>query len=286
MDGRKSWRELIEEGKRRHPESNWLREAYVTEMERAKQFVIDRHLAPLPRGEKLEVLDTPIFERATTPYALYQAPAPFDSEPAGLFYVTPVDLRKSKELQAAQLAAHCTPMLPLVALHEAYPGHHLQMCHGNLAPTRLRHIGTSDVFAEGWALYCEDLMWEQGFFTSDPLTRLFQLRNMVWRACRVVIDAGLHSGRMTWDEAVEMLVTEAMLERANAEAEVNRYCMTPTQPMSYLVGKLAITELRDEAKKRMGSKFDLYEFHGALLASGTIPPALVREEIWARLGVS
>ncbi|MCC6652445.1 MAG: DUF885 domain-containing protein [Candidatus Eisenbacteria bacterium] len=286
VDGRKSWRELVEEGKRRHPESNWLREAYVTEMERAKQFVIDRHLAPMPRGEKLEVLDTPLFERATTPYALYQAPAPFDSEPAGLFYVTPVDLRKSKELQAAQLAAHCTPMLPLVALHEAYPGHHLQMCHGNLAPTRLRRIGTSDVFAEGWALYCEDLMWEQGFFTSDPLTRLFQLRNMVWRACRVVIDAGLHSGRMTWDEAVEMLVTEAMLERANAEAEVNRYCMTPTQPMSYLVGKLAITELRDEAKKRMGSKFDLYEFHGALLASGTIPPALVREEIWARLGVS
>ncbi len=89
---------------------------------------------------------------------------------------------------------------------------------------------------------------------------------------------------MSWGEAVDMLVNEAMLERANAEAEVNRYCMTPTQPMSYLIGKLAITELRDEAKKKLGSKFDLQAFHGALLASGTIPPSLVREEIWARLG--
>lgn len=286
VDPRRSWRELIDEGRRRHPESNWLREAYVTEMERARRFVTERKLVPVPKGEKLEIMDTPIFERVTTPYSAYQAPAPFDAEQAGLFYVTPVDLKRNKERQAAQLQAHCTPMLPLVVIHEGYPGHHVQKCHANQAPTRLRRIGTSDVFSEGWALYCEDLMWQHGFFTSDPLTRLFQLRNELWRACRVVIDAGLHSGRLSWGEAVDMLVREAMLERANAEAEVSRYCMTPTQPMSFLVGKLAITELRDEARRKLGSKFDLSAFHGALLASGTIPPSLVREEIWARLGVA
>lgn len=284
VDPKRKWRDLIEEGKRRYPESNWLREAYVTEMERARRFVVDHKLVPMPAGEKLEILDTPVFQRVTTPYSLYQAPAPFDAEQAGQFYVTPVDLRRNKEQQAAQLMAHCTPMLPLVVIHEGYPGHHLQKVHANHAPTRLRCIGTSDVFSEGWALYCEDLMWEQGYFTSDPLTRLFHLRNELWRALRVVLDAGLHTGRLSWGEAVDMLVNEAMLERANAEAEVNRYCMTPTQPMSYLIGKLAITELRDEAKRKLGAKFDLQAFHGALLASGTIPPSLVREEIWARLG--
>ncbi len=165
VDPKRKWRELIEEGKRRYPESNWLREAYVTEMERARQFVVDHKLVPMPKGEKLEILDTPVFQRVTTPYSLYQAPAPFDAEQAGQFYVTPVDLRRNKEQQAAQLMAHCTPMLPLVAIHEGYPGHHLQKVHANHAPTRLRCIGTSDVFSEGWALYCEDLMREQGFFT-------------------------------------------------------------------------------------------------------------------------
>ena len=180
-------------------------------MERAKRFVLERRIAPLPIGERLEILDTPVFDRSALPYAAYQAPAPFDADPAGVFYVTPIDIRRPKDEQAAQLGAHCTPELPIIALHEGYPGHHLQMCHANKAATRLRRIVHSDVFAEGWALYCEELMWEQGYFTADPLTRLFQLRDLLFRACRVVLDASLHSGRMSPEQAVEYLVEEAML---------------------------------------------------------------------------
>ena len=286
LDPARTWRELVAEGKQRTPEPHWLRDAYVAEMERARQFVVDRKLAPLSPGERLEIVDTPMFERSLAPFAMYQPPAPFDADQTGFFYVTPIDLRRTKEEQAQQLAGHCTPSLPVIALHEAYPGHHLQLCHANRAATRLRKIASSDLFAEGWALYCEDLMWEQGFFTSDPWTRLFQLRDLLWRACRVVIDAGLHSGRMTFDEAVDLLVSEAMLERVHAVAEVKRYAMTPTQPMSYLIGKLQILDLRDEAQKKLGSRFNLHDFHAALLASGTIPPALVREELWARLGTA
>jgi uncharacterized protein (DUF885 family) len=230
-------------------------------------------------------VDTPLFERATTPYAMYQSPAPFDSDTTGQFYVTPIDLRRSKDEQARQLSGHCSPMLPLIALHETYPGHHLQLCHANRAATRLRRITHSDVFCEGWALYCEELMWEQGYFVTDPLTRLFQLRNARWRACRVVIDAGLHAGRMTPEQAVQLLVEEALLDRVSAHLEVRRYAMTPAQPMSYLIGELALQELRDETRRRLAPRFDLYTFHTALLASGTIPPALVREELWERLGV-
>ena len=285
-DPRRSWRELIDDGRRRVPEPHWLRDAYVAEMDRARRFVIERRIAPIPAGERLEILDTPVFERALLPYAAYQAPAPFDADAAGVLYVTPIDIRRSKDEQAAQLAAHCTPALPIIALHEGYPGHHLQLGHANRSGSRLRRIVHSDVFAEGWALYCEELMWEQGYFTADPLTRLFQLRDLLFRACRVVLDASLHSGRMTPPQAVDYLVEQAMLDRTIAASEVSRYCTTPTQPMSYLVGKLQILELRSEAQQKLGARFLLHDFHAALLASGTIPPALVREELWPRLGLA
>lgn len=286
VDPKQTWRELVAEGMARSPEPNWLREAYVAEMERARQFVIDRRIAPVPANARLEVVDTPVFERATTPFATYQPPAPFDADQTGFFHVTPIDLRRDKDEQARQLAGHCSPMLPIIALHEGYPGHHLQQCHANQAPTRLRRICGSEVFSEGWALYCEDLMWEQGFFTSDPLTRLFQLRTTLWRAHRVVIDAALHSGRMTYEEAVATLVDDVLLDPETAASEVDRYVMTPTEPLSYLLGKLSILELLNEARRRLGPRFDLHDFHAALLASGTIPPALVREELWDRLNVA
>lgn len=286
VDPRRDWRQLIADGYERSPESNWLRETYVTELDRAKRFVQERRLVPMPPSERLDVLDTPGFLRSTHPYATYQPPAPFDADQTGLFYITPIDLRRPKEAQKLQLQGHCLPALPIIALHEGYPGQHLQRCHANRASSRLRRLTTSDLFLEGWALYCEDLMWEQGFYTNDPLSRLFQLRDLLWRACRVVLDCALHSGRMTFEEGVDYLVQEVMLDRESAISEVRRYAITPTQPMSYLVGKLQIDELRDEARAKLGTRFDLHDFHGALLASGTLPPALVREELWERLGVS
>jgi len=89
--------------------------------------------------------------------------------------------------------------------------------------------------------------------------------------------------RHSFEQAVEFLVEQAMLERVNAEIEVKRYTATPTQPLSYLVGKLLLLELREEAKRRMGAGFNLYDFHSAVLASGSIPPTLMEAEIWDRL---
>jgi uncharacterized protein (DUF885 family) len=281
MDPARGWRELIAEAKCRHPEPLRVREAYVAEVERARTFVLDRRLAPVPDAP-LEVIDTPLFERATMPYAAYLPPAPFDIDQTGYFYVTPIDLSRRHEVQEQQLEGHCHHSIPLTTVHEAFPGHHLQLCHANRAGSRLRRLADSDLFCEGWALYCEELMYEEGFF-PDPLTRLFQLKDLLWRACRVVIDVGLQTGRMSFGEAVDYLVEQAMVERVNAEAEVKRYATAPTQPMSYLVGKMLILELREEAKRRMGPRFTLNDFHAALLAGGTVQPFLVREEIWDRL---
>src|SRR4029077_3641479 len=191
LDDTKSWRQQIEESKRRHPEPLRVREAYLAEMERAKRFVIDQRIAPL-EGGRLEIVDTPVFERTTIPIASYLPPAPFDVEPAGTFFVTPVDLSRRREEVDSMLEIHSYCSITLASLHEAYPGHHLQHLHAARTGSRLRRLANSPVMSEGWALYCEEIMYEQGFFL-DPLTRLQQLRDLLWRACRVVIDIGLHT---------------------------------------------------------------------------------------------
>ena len=282
IDKGRTWQELIGDAKTRHPEPHKLKEAYRSETDRARRFVIEKRLAPLSAGEKLEVIDTPVFERAVIPYAAYLPPGPFDEDQTGFFYVTPIDATRRKEEQQQQLEGHNYAGLALTTAHEAYPGHHLQLCHANRTGSRLRRLADSPFLAEGWALYCEELMHEQGFYV-DPLTRLYQLKDLLWRACRVVLDVGLHTGKFTYMQAVDYLRETAMVERVNALAEIKRYTLTPTQPMSYLVGKLEIVKLRAEAEKQLGSRFNLHDFHAALLARGTVPPSLVREELAAAL---
>ncbi len=281
IDPGKTWRDLIEDARGRHPEPAKLREAYLAECARARKFIEDKRLAPIPAG-KLEIVDTPLFERSMIPYAQYLQPGPFDEEPIGYFHVTPVDPSRKKEEQEEQIRGHNYVALSLTAVHEAWPGHHLQLLHAIGAGSRLRRLADSPVMAEGWALYCEELMVEQGFFL-DPLSRLYQLKDLLWRACRVVIDVGLHTGTMTYPQAVDYLVEQAMVERVNAETEVRRYTTTPTQPMSYLVGKHLLLEIRNEVKSRLGKRFNLFDFHKALLGCGTVPPALARMELEEQL---
>lgn len=128
-------------------------------------------------------------------------------------------------------------------------------------------------------------MRDQGFFL-DPATPLVQTRNLLWRACRVVVDVGLHCGTLTFAEAVDYLVSNVMLDRESAEMEVKRYALRPGEALCYLVGHSLLSELRAEAQTQLGGRFDLRSFHGAILQSGSVPPFLVREELRDRLGVA
>jgi uncharacterized protein (DUF885 family) len=161
-------------------------------------------------------------------------------------------------------------------VHEAYPGHHLQLVSANRAPTLARRIaGLPDggnILVEGWAFYCEELMDAQGFL-DDPAVRLMRLNDQIWRACRVVIDVELHSGRMGLEQAVDYLVGEARMNRREAELECRRYAEDPGQAMSYLLGKREVLRLADSWRAaRQGS---LRAFHDELLAWGSVPPAVI-----------
>jgi uncharacterized protein (DUF885 family) len=268
--------EIIANLKEQTPESEPLIDYYRNFVLSARQHLIDHNLITVPECVDLTLIDTPLFARPTYPYAGYMSPAPFDTDQHGYFWVTPIDEKASPELQKQQQRGHNKYQALVVSLHEAYPGHHLQLQRANQVSSKVRKLFGTPVFVEGWALYCEEMMYETGYY-PDAQTRLMQLAMQLWRACRVVIDVGLHDGTMSLDDAVNLLVDTARLERVNAEAEVKRYTQSPTQPMSYIVGKMEILRLRDDYRRHKGKEFDQKEFHDRLLSYGSIPIGLVRK---------
>ena len=278
IDARKTWLQVVEDIKNQHPLASELLATYEREMQRAKRFVQEHDLVTLPYGEELEVIYTPEFLQPVLPYAAYMNPAAFEKQQRGYFFVTPVDESLPVEQQAEALRGHPLYGIPVIALHEGYPGHHLQLVHANQLKSKLRRLLSTTVFVEGWALYCEEMMYEAGFY-SDLRSRLMQLKDQLWRACRVIIDVSLHTGKMTYEQAVDLLVNDAKLQKVHAEKEVTRYAYTPTQPMSYLVGKRQILNLRSDYQKKAGIEFKLREFHDRLLSFGSIPVCLIRQAL-------
>ena len=270
------WRATLEELKQEHPSADGLVGAYRREVERARRFVSERDLASLPSGEELVVAETPEFERWAVPFAAYLPPPPFGASRRGSFWVTPPGRDLDEKARREVLRDHCSTRIPITTLHETYPGHHLQLLRlCEVKSPICRHYMTS-VFIEGWALYCEEMMIEQGF-VEGPRSRLFQVRDHLWRACRVLLDVGLHTGSMELEEAARVLIEEACLQPQGAAAEVARYTRTPTQPLSYLIGKREIQALRREIERTEGRRFRLRDFHDRLLSHGSLPIRFLRD---------
>ncbi len=278
IDASTGWREVLERLQKNHPDAEGLRDHYASEMARAREFVLERGLVTIPEGESLEVVDTPTFLRTILPYAAYGPPGPFEKEQQGFFYVTPVDASASAEQQERQLMGHWVDNIRVIALHEGYPGHHVQLVRANGVESVTRRLAGSNLFIEGWALYCEEMMREAGFFVDAP-TRLCQLAATLWRAARIVVDVGLQCGGMSLDEAAGYMVSRAGLRPDKAEAEVKRYASHPTQPSSYLLGKMAIMSIRERYESSLGAAFELREFHDRLLDLGSVPPRLAELEL-------
>lgn len=281
IDPQKTAKELLEEAKADHPRAEELLEVYREEMARVREFVLEHEIASIPEGESLKIEPTPPFLRGIIPYAGYMMPGPLEKLQQGIFLVTPVDPASPPEEQEEKLKGHNYAKLPVTTLHEAYPGHHLQLVYANKVGSLPRKLGAlvSTLFIEGWAFYCEELMEQLGYI-DEPLQRLGRLNDQLWRAARIILDVSLHTGKMTVEEAVAFLVNKAGLERSNAQAEVRRYTLTPTQPMSYLMGKLEILKLIDEHKKSH-PQASLKEVHDTVLSCGSLPPRLMRERLFA-----
>jgi len=277
IDPSASWQEIVQDMRRDHPTPDELLSAYRIAVQEAREFVRLRGLVTFPPSDSLHVRPTPEFERCIVPHVAYMPPPPFDvGGRPGHFWVTPADENQSLEDQERQLQRHSRYSIPITALHESYPGHHLQFSIGNRIGRPMRRQSVSHLFAEGWALYCEQMMYEQGFY-SDPRVRLFQLKDSLLHACEVLVDVGLHTGEMSFHGAVGLLVETARLDEATAVADVQRHAVQPGLAMTSTIGKLLILGIREEQRRRLGSRFDIKAFHDQFLSYGTIPIPLVAQ---------
>jgi uncharacterized protein (DUF885 family) len=274
--GEESWPSVGALLKGNHPSGEDLVPAYQDEVKRAKNFLVTRNVVPLPPSDTLVVRETPDFARATTEVA-YDMPPPFETGSAtAIMFVTPPDARWPAKKQEQYLREHNHGDIVDTVAHEAYPGHHLQVSFARRHPSAVRRVVDSDILCEGWALYAEQLMSEEGYFTSEE--RFFQLEWRLVRAARVLIDVGIHTGKMSLEQARSLLVDEVHLEPVLASSEVRRYALSPTQPLSYVVGESQIRAMRERWLRE--GRGDVRAFHEAVLSEGSIPPAFIERAIF------
>jgi uncharacterized protein (DUF885 family) len=238
---------------------------YRVVMTRARRFLVDRGLVTIPDDERVQVVATPPYLRRVMPFAAYFSPAPFDRDPVGTYVVTP-----SVDGDPEAMREHYRAGISNTSIHEAYPGHHLQLAIAARHPSLTRLFTDAPEFVEGWGMYSEQMMREEGF-DDGPEFRLALATDAIWRACRIILDVRMHRAELSIDEATEFLVEHARFERPNAIAEVTRYTSTPTYQLSYLLGKVLILGLRDDRRRRLGAAFSIREFHDTLLRNGSLP---------------
>jgi uncharacterized protein (DUF885 family) len=273
--GDDDWRTTLGRLREDHPAEGELVDAYRHEMERSRTATQVAELATMPAGESLTVEAMPDFARPTLPYAAYVQPGPFERARRGRFWVTLPAPDEPEAVKRGRLEGHPRQGIAVIACHEGYPGHHLQLSTAADHPSLARKALRSNVAIEGWGLYVEELMTELGFLDA-PETRLLRLKDLLWRAARVIVDVGLSTGELSFEQAVNFMMDGPKLERPNAVAECRRYTLDPLQPSSYALGREAILQLRERAQRK---GYGMRHFHDALLGCGSIPPPLAAVEL-------
>ncbi|WP_438971516.1 DUF885 domain-containing protein [Methylophaga sp.] len=261
----------LEQVRNHHPAAEQLLNSYQTEMQAAKDFLKEHDLVSMPGRQHLNVVDTPHFLRHQIPFAAYLDPSIADLSQSAFYYVTPVS-------SEAELVEHNYAAIAQTSVHEAWPGHHLQFVTANQSEegsALLRRLYPCATLYEGWALYCENMMLEQGYDRYKGQT-IVMLRDRLWRALRIIIDVNIHTGEWSQDRAITEMIEKLGFSQQQAEAECNWYSLSPTVPMSYAVGWALITALKDILNPAQGE--ELKAFHDKLLGSGSIALPLVIEQ--------
>jgi uncharacterized protein (DUF885 family) len=256
-----------------HPTADDLIPAVRRSVEAARQFVIAKDLVTIPSEVRPRVEPTPPYARGTG-FASMDTPGPYETRATEAFYyVEPVEPDWDAKHKDEHLRLFNTPVVGLINIHEAFPGHYVQFLYSPRYPTKTRKLLGAGSNAEGWAHYCEQMMVDQGFGGGDPRIRLAQLSEALVRDCRYVVGIKLHTKGMTVEEGAKLFVDQCFQEPAVAYVEARRGTFNPTY-LYYTLGKLEIQELAAEYIRTKGKT--LKEFHDAFIAQGALPIPLVR----------
>jgi uncharacterized protein (DUF885 family) len=276
---RETIQRVIQEIGRDHGRPDELsRDARAT-VARLKQFIVERDILKLPEPDRCQIIEMPEFQRGNSVAFLNSAP-PLDATATSIYAVSP----PPKDWEAARvesfLGEYNRQMLQVLTLHEAYPGHYVQLDYANRHPSLLRRILGSGVYEEGWANYCEQMLLDQGYGDGDLALRLMQLKFYLRSVANAILDRQMHCTTMTEDEAQQFLTQQAFQGEGEARLKVIRAKLGSCQLSTYFVGRGAFMRLRQQVQREMGDKFKLGRFHEAVLEEASVPvkylPELVR----------
>lgn len=273
-DRKKIIREVLADISLDHPAPDGLLYACRAAYDEALVFVRENKILPLPE-EPLEIIWAPAFSRGVAVAGL-RSPGPLDRKLKSFYVVSPIPENWDALRAESLLREYNNEMIRILTIHEAMPGHYVQLAYSNRCPSLIRAVFSSGTFVEGWAEYSERMMLEEGFRNQDPRLWLQRKKFYLRAVINAILDPGIHREGMTEYEALRLMIEEGFQEESEAKGKWRRACLTSTQLSTYFVGYMEISALRDEAEQHWGTNFDLSDFHENLLGHGSPPPRYAR----------
>jgi uncharacterized protein (DUF885 family) len=268
-----------------HPAPDQLLNTFRATFDGLISFIRARHIVTIPSDVRPILEETPPFMRATTTASM-DTPGPFETHATEAYFnVTLPDPSMTPAQVEGYMHSFNAGTLISTAVHEAYPGHYIQFLWLPQAPSRVRKLLGANTDIEGWAHYCEQMMLDEGYGQpgagaknerESKFLRLGQLQDALLRDARLIVGIEMHTGRMSFGEAVEFFQKEGYQSKETATVEAKRGAGDPTY-LYYTLGKLEIMKLREDVKKKQGAAFSLEEFHNNFLKQGFPPIKIVRE---------
>ncbi len=270
---------VLDELGKDHGKPETLVEDAKRTVEKIKDFIRDKRILTLPEPDECKVVEMPAFQRGFSVAYLNPAP-PLDPKAASLYAVAPPPDDWPADRREAYLREYNRAMLQVLTIHEAYPGHYVQLAYSNRHPSLIRRVLSSGTFAEGWAVYTEQMMLDQGYGDGDLSLRLHQLKFYIRAVLNAILDHKMHCDGMTDAEALKFLTERGFQTEGEAVGKILRAKQSSTQLSTYFVGRTAFYRLRQQVQRRRGEAFDLAKYHEEVLGHGTLPvkylPELVK----------
>ena len=247
-----------------------------------KSFIREKDILRLPEPDRCQVIEMPEFRRGNS-LAYLESALPLDPNGSSYYAVSPPPSIWGESEVRSFLEEYNRHMLQILTIHEAYPGHYVQLEYSNRVPSMIRRVLQSGVFIEGWAVYTEQMMLDQGYGNGELALRLNQLKFYLRAVANTILDHKMHCADMTDEQALRFLVDEAYQSEGEAKLKIVRAKQSSVQLSTYFTGRMAHYRLRQEIQRELGDKFDLGRFHEAVLDHGSVPvkflPQLVRTRL-------
>ena len=281
IDSTKTTKELLIDIKNEYPDPYDMIEAHQHWVDKSGEHIKSKGLIPIPWKERVNVVAREEYLRKTSYYGNFSRSKGKDEE--GYFTsewkINPFEDYWDEKTKNEYLVEHDWGVIIVTAPHETYGGHHIQGLYQMHNPNKLRKNNGISLFSEGWGLYNEQLMLETGFYPNKKI-KLRQLQLRLWRNARVIYDVGMHSGKLSYEEAISLMTDKVGFLRWAAQLEIDSSSSRPGYFIGYFIGMTEILKMREEFKKLMGENYDISDFHEKLLKVGNMPPSLMKESLF------